>query len=108
MSASSDTTLKMWDCKRGLCLSTLRTHKDYVKALAYASDVDKVVSGGLDRQIYLWDIATLNNLTATNNTITSKLLYTKIHFHYILLQLVVCWGTNHRYTAWLPIQLGLL
>ena len=74
MSASSDTTLKMWDCRRGLCLSTLRTHKDYVKALAYASDVDKVVSGGLDRQIYLWDIATLNNLTATNNTITSKLL----------------------------------
>ena len=99
MSASSDTTLKMWDCKRGLCLSTLRTHKDYVKALAYASDVDRVVSGGLDRQIYLWDIATLNNLTATNNTITSKLLYTKIHFHYILLQLVVYWGTNHRYTA---------
>ena len=74
MSASSDTTLKMWDCQRGLCLSTLRTHKDYVKALAYAPDVDKVASGGLDRQIYLWDIATLTNLTATNNTITSKLL----------------------------------
>ena len=72
MSASSDTTLKMWDCQRGLCLSTLRTHKDYVKALAYAPDVDKVVSGGLDRQIYLWDIATLTSLTATNNTITSK------------------------------------
>ena len=72
MSASSDTTLKMWDTQRALCLSTLRTHKDYVKALAYAPDVNKVVSGGLDRQIYLWDITTLTNLTATNNTITSK------------------------------------
>jgi len=72
MSASSDTTLKMWDTQRALCLSTLRTHKDYVKALAYAPDVNKVVSGGLDRQIYLWDITTLTNLTATNNTITSE------------------------------------
>lgn len=31
MSASSDTTLKVWDIARGTCLSTLRTHKDYVR-----------------------------------------------------------------------------
>lgn len=31
MSASSDTTLKVWDISRGTCLSTLRTHKDYVR-----------------------------------------------------------------------------
>ena len=31
MSASSDTTLKVWDTTKGTCLSTLRTHKDYVR-----------------------------------------------------------------------------
>ena len=54
-------------------MSTLRTHKDYVKALAYANHRELVASGGLDRQIFLWDVNTLTALTATNNTVTSKL-----------------------------------
>jgi len=53
-------------------MSTLRTHKDYVKALAYAADKELVASGGLDKQIFLWDVNTLTALTATNNTVTSK------------------------------------
>lgn len=56
-------------------MSTLRTHKDYVKALAYASDKEQVASGGLDKQIFLWDVNTLTALTATNNTVTSKSVY---------------------------------
>lgn len=73
LSASSDTTVKVWDSARSFCMSTLRTHKDYVKALAYASSKELVASGGLDRQIFLWDVKTLTALTATNNTVTSKL-----------------------------------
>lgn len=38
ISASSDTTVKVWNAHKGICMSTLRTHKDYVKALAYAKD----------------------------------------------------------------------
>jgi WD repeat-containing protein 48 len=53
-------------------MSTLRTHKDYVKALAYAKDKEIVASGALDKQIFLWDVNTLTALTATNNTVTSK------------------------------------
>ena len=40
-------------------MSTLRTHKDYVKALAYAREKEQVASAGLDRQIFLWDVNTL-------------------------------------------------
>ena len=72
LSASSDTTVKVWDAGKGFCMSTLRTHKDYVKALAYAESKEIVASGGLDRQIFLWDVNTLTALTATNNTVTSK------------------------------------
>ncbi|KAK1332580.1 hypothetical protein QTO34_007263 [Cnephaeus nilssonii] len=78
ISASSDTTVKVWNAHKGFCMSTLRTHKDYVKALAYAKDKELVASAGLDRQIFLWDVNTLTALTASNNTVTSKLLLSLI------------------------------
>lgn len=79
ISASSDTTVKVWNAHKGFCMSTLRTHKDYVKALAYAKDKELVASAGLDRQIFLWDVNTLTALTASNNTVTSK--YCLSHSH---------------------------
>jgi WD repeat-containing protein 48 len=55
-------------------MSTLRTHKDYVKSLGYAADKELVASAGFDRQIFLWDVNTLTALTATNNTVTTSSL----------------------------------
>ena len=74
ISASSDTTVKVWNAHKGFCMSTLRTHKDYVKALAYAKDKEQVASAGLDKTIFLWDVQTLTALTASNNTVTTSSL----------------------------------
>ncbi|XP_066147035.1 WD repeat-containing protein 48 homolog [Euwallacea fornicatus] len=74
ISASSDTTVKVWNAYKGFCMSTLRTHKDYVRALAYAKDREQVASAGFDKSIYLWDINTLTALTASNNTVTTSSL----------------------------------
>ncbi|XP_065651987.1 WD repeat-containing protein 48 isoform X3 [Hydra vulgaris] len=74
LSASSDTTVKVWDSAHGYCKSTLRTHKDYVKALAYAKDKELVASGGYDKQIFLWDVNVLTSLTSTNNTVITSSL----------------------------------
>lgn len=74
ISASSDTTVKVWNTQKGFCMSTLRTHRDYVRSLAYARDVEMVASGGLDKLLYLWDIGTLTKLTALNNTVTTSSL----------------------------------
>lgn len=71
ISASSDMTVKVWNAHKGFCMSTLRTHKDYVKVLAYARDKEQVASAGFDRAIFLWDVNTLTALTASNNTVTS-------------------------------------
>ena len=82
ISASSDTTVKVWNAHKGFCMSTLRTHKDYVKALAYAKDREQVASAGLDKAIFLWDVNTLTALTASNNTVTtSSLNGNKVRFH---------------------------
>ncbi|KAG8233117.1 hypothetical protein J437_LFUL012543, partial [Ladona fulva] len=74
ISASSDTMVKVWNTHKGFCMSTLRTHRDYVKALAYAREREQVASAGLDRSIYLWDVNTLMALTATNNTVSTSAL----------------------------------
>ncbi|GBP16829.1 WD repeat-containing protein 48 homolog [Eumeta japonica] len=74
ISASSDTTVKVWNAHKGFCMSTLRTHKDYVRTLAYAKDKEQVASAGLDRAIFLWDVNTLTALTASNNTVTTSSL----------------------------------
>lgn len=65
-------TVKVWNAHKGFCMSTLRTHKDYVKVLAYARDKEQVASAGFDRAIFLWDVNTLTALTASNNTVTSR------------------------------------
>ena len=75
MSASSDTSLKIWNIDRGTCTSTLKPHKDYVQALSYASYTESIVSAGLDQTLYLWDITSLTQLTASKNTVTSKYKY---------------------------------
>ncbi|XP_031619690.1 WD repeat-containing protein 48 homolog [Contarinia nasturtii] len=72
ISASCDTTVKVWNAHKGFCMSTLRTHRDYVQALAYAKDREQVASAGLDKAIYLWDVNTLTALTASNNTVTTS------------------------------------
>ncbi|XP_053675555.1 WD repeat-containing protein 48 homolog [Anopheles nili] len=72
ISASCDTTVKVWNAHKGFCMSTLRTHRDYVQALAYAKDREQVASAGLDKAIFLWDVNTLTALTASNNTVTTS------------------------------------
>lgn len=72
ISVSNDTTIKVWSTHPGYCLSTLKSHKDYAKCLAYAKDREVVASAGLDQMIFLWDIQALTSLTATKNTVTTK------------------------------------
>lgn len=72
ISASNDTTVKVWNATKGFCMSTLRTHKDYVRVLAYAQHREEVASAGLDHAIFLWDVRTLTALTPTNNTVTTS------------------------------------
>ena len=48
-----------------------------MKALAYGKDREQVASAGLDRAIFLWDVNTLTALTASNNTVTSKIRHTQ-------------------------------
>lgn len=104
ISASSDTTVKVWNAQKGFCMSTLRTHRDYVQALAYAKDREQVASAGLDKAIYLWDVNTLTALTASNNTVTSESPEALSAAHSVSfssqLQLRIWLGQRTQSTAW--------
>jgi WD repeat-containing protein 48 len=93
ISASCDTTVKVWNAHKGFCMSTLRTHRDYVQALAYAKDREQVASAGLDKQIFLWDVNTLTALTASNNTVTSKRINVTREDH---VKLIFCAFQHHH------------
>jgi len=64
-SASSDTTVKVWNLERGDLLNTMKLHKDYVKCLSHAKDKNLLASAGFDKNIFIWDIETGTALNPT-------------------------------------------
>uniref|UniRef100_A0A1I7T2C8 WD_REPEATS_REGION domain-containing protein n=1 Tax=Caenorhabditis tropicalis TaxID=1561998 RepID=A0A1I7T2C8_9PELO len=78
MSASNDTTVKIWNIERDnkhRYVDCIRTHKDYVSCLAYASGVEKAISASFDNNIFAYDInanfKTVNNFTGCKDSIYS-------------------------------------
>mmetsp|Transcript_21955 Transcript_21955/g.60109 ORF Transcript_21955/g.60109 Transcript_21955/m.60109 type:complete len:243 (+) Transcript_21955:95-823(+) len=55
VTASSDTTIKIWGIQDANCVHSITTHTDYVKALAYSPDRCFVASCGLDKEVCIWD-----------------------------------------------------
>ncbi|KAK4468616.1 hypothetical protein MN116_007806 [Schistosoma mekongi] len=107
ISASNDTTVKVWNATKGFCMSTLGTHKDYVRVLAYAQHREEVASAGLDGAIFLWDIRTLTALTPTNNTVETRPLTTNDESTYSLAMnssgtVIVAGGPHKRISVWDP------
>jgi WD40 repeat protein len=58
VSASLDTTLKVWDLDTGEDLRTLAGHEAAVEAVAITSDGRRAVSGSTDNTLRVWDLET--------------------------------------------------
>jgi WD40 repeat protein len=56
ISASNDTTIRIWDVDSGECCSTLTGHNDWVRSLELI-DEKTIISGGDDGTVRAWDIA---------------------------------------------------
>lgn len=61
--ASSDgNNIILWDAETAEQVSVLEGHTDWVRSLAYNADGSILASGGDDKTIRLWDVATLKEL----------------------------------------------
>jgi WD40 repeat protein len=58
LSASQDTTLKLWDIETGACLRTLEGHRLGVRSVALLPNGQHVLSSSYDTTLKLWDIET--------------------------------------------------
>lgn len=58
ISASADTTVKLWNLETGVVISTLSGHADAVKALALSSDGKTLLSGSQDTTMKVWNLTT--------------------------------------------------
>lgn len=54
VSASKDSTLKLWDIKTRKLMKDLPGHADEIYALDWSNDGNMVATGGKDRQVKIW------------------------------------------------------
>ncbi|MCF6260537.1 MAG: pentapeptide repeat-containing protein [Gammaproteobacteria bacterium] len=55
LSASQDTTLKLWDRNSGECINTFTGHSDWVTACAFSPDGQQLLSASRDTTLKLWN-----------------------------------------------------
>ena len=57
-SAGEDTTIRLWDLTTSSCVAVLAAHMSAVASLSVSPRGDFLVSGGRDRVVVVWDLAT--------------------------------------------------
>ena len=68
-SGSADQTIRIWDWKKGKCLSCKKAHNDWVKSI-YQLNSQILLSGSDDRKIKIWNL----NLGLLGNSKVIKIL----------------------------------
>ncbi|KAM7353387.1 transducin beta like ebi [Cochliomyia hominivorax] len=53
-SASFDSTVRLWDVERGMCIHTLTKHTEPVYSVAFSPDGKYLASGSFDKCVHIW------------------------------------------------------
>ena len=73
-SGSEDTTVRIWNTKRGSKRATLEGHTGWVTALAFSNDGKTIASGDTDGTVRVWDVQKKRELAVLeghNNTVVA-------------------------------------
>uniref|UniRef100_A0A3Q2TGA7 TBL1X/Y related 1b n=1 Tax=Fundulus heteroclitus TaxID=8078 RepID=A0A3Q2TGA7_FUNHE len=57
-SASFDSTVRLWDVERGVCIHTLTRHQEPVYSVAFSPDGKHLASGSFDKCVHIWNTQT--------------------------------------------------
>lgn len=61
-SASFDSTVRLWDVERGVCIHTLTKHQEPVYSVAFSPDGKYLASGSFDKCVHIWNTQVINPL----------------------------------------------
>lgn len=53
-SGSCDSTIRLWNVERGVCIETLNKHTDQVFSIAFSPDGKYLASGSKDKSVHIW------------------------------------------------------
>ncbi|KAG7256398.1 hypothetical protein CRUP_002664, partial [Coryphaenoides rupestris] len=56
--ASFDSTVRLWDVERGVCIHTLTKHQEPVYSVAFSPDGKHLASGSFDKSVHIWNTMT--------------------------------------------------
>ncbi|ESN91742.1 hypothetical protein HELRODRAFT_185199 [Helobdella robusta] len=57
-SASFDSTVRLWDVERGVCVHKLTRHLEPVYSVAFSPDGKHIASGSFDKCVHIWSVQT--------------------------------------------------
>lgn len=63
-SASFDSTVRLWDVERGVCIHTLTKHQEPVYSVAFSPDGKYLASGSFDKCVHIWNTQVMSWLLA--------------------------------------------
>uniref|UniRef100_A0A3B1JWH3 Uncharacterized protein n=1 Tax=Astyanax mexicanus TaxID=7994 RepID=A0A3B1JWH3_ASTMX len=73
-SASFDSTVRLWDVDRGVCIHTLTRHQEPVYSVAFSPDGKFLASGSFDKCVHIWSTAVSTTTAAIKQTLISVFL----------------------------------
>ncbi|XP_062941157.1 F-box-like/WD repeat-containing protein TBL1X [Cynocephalus volans] len=67
-SAPFDSTVRLWDVERGVCIHTLTKHQEPVYSVAFSPDGKYLASGSFDRCVHIWNTQSGSLVHSYRNT----------------------------------------
>lgn len=61
-SPSDDTTIRIWDVKKGECKATLKEHTDSVRCIAWSPDGSEIASGSENGDVFIWSTSNFQKI----------------------------------------------
>lgn len=76
-SASFDSTVRLWDVDRGVCIHTLTKHQEPVYSVAFSPDGKYLASGSFDKCVHIWNTQVLFCLVWSTSGLGDTLINSK-------------------------------
>ncbi|MGH0137516.1 UNVERIFIED_CONTAM: hypothetical protein FKN15_025116 [Acipenser sinensis] len=105
-SASFDSTVRLWDVERGVCIHTLTKHQEPVYSVAFSPDGKYLASGSFDKCVHIWNTMRLMMRRIRDEDVGFGRGYCPSVLYPLLLG-KICRIANMRLTLALPMQIAL-